>query len=76
VFYLFLPCKSNSKAKEATDLFEKNIQACMAPLLLSNDIDSIQAREICSCMLNTTIQLDSTFTSVSSEEEYNAFMGK
>ncbi len=72
---IFFGCRCK-KTETSKDLFEKhyekNIKVCM-DVMTKSGRDSIKARELCSCMLQTAYNIDTSFVFMSGEESVNFF---
>lgn len=69
----FLSCGKSPKNQVAFDKYrDVNISKCMDVLLVAGH-DSIEAKEICTCLIDVTYSIDSTFYRMNEEERKSFF---
>ncbi len=67
-FIAFFLMNCNKSVKSEKELFDKNVSACASVFIKQNGMDSIQAIDYCSCILEKLITLDSGFVHMKEEE--------
>jgi len=63
---ILLNCSTTVKSEK--ELFEKNVTACAQVFIKQNSMDSIQAVNYCSCVIEKLIKSDSGFVYMKEEE--------
>jgi hypothetical protein len=66
-FFAFLMMNCSTNVKSEKELFEKNVSTC-AQVFIKQGMDSVQATNYCSCMLEKLIKNDSGFVYMKEEE--------
>ncbi len=67
-FFTFILVNCSTTVKSEKEIFEKNVTAC-AQVFFQQGMDSIQAVNYCSCILEKLIKNDSNFVFMKEEEQ-------